>query len=345
MNVTKLGIAVIGSGRAGMIHARNFAAGIDGARLVAMVDPVPAARAAALAELGITRGYADYREALADPAVQAVVVVTPTVFHKEIVVAAAAAGKHVLCEKPMAMNADECAAIIAACEAAGVKLQIGFMRRFARDFLAAKEALDSGAIGQPVLVKSLTRGPSVPQPWMYDIAKSNGPLAEVNSHDIDALRWFAGDDFSEVYAVAGNYRCPDARASHPDFYDNVAMTIRFARGAQGMIDGAQGVGYAYDARLEVLGTKGVLLVGALEASSVVVCGSDSRLVSPAVRSWRDLFTDAYREEDRAFIRCILEDRAPSPSGRDGLEAVKAVNAGNQSIRTGLPVKLSQEVSK
>jgi predicted dehydrogenase len=345
MNVTKLGIAVIGSGRAGMIHARNFAAGIDGARLVAMVDPVPAARAAALAELGITRGYADYREALADPSVQAVVVVTPTVFHKEIVVAAAAAGKHVLCEKPMAMNADECAAMIAACGAAGVKLQIGFMRRFARDFLAAKEALDSGAIGQPVLVKSLTRGPSIPQPWMYDIAKSNGPLAEVNSHDIDALRWFAGDDFSEVYAVAGNYRCPEARASHPDFYDNVAMTIRFARGAQGMIDGAQGVGYAYDARLEVLGTKGVLLVGALEASSVVVCGSDSRLVSPAVKSWRDLFTDAYREEDRAFIRCILEDRSPSPSGRDGLEAVKAVNAGNQSIRTGLPVKLNQEVSK
>ncbi len=143
--------------------------------------------------------------------------------------------------------------------------------------------------------------------------------------------------------MAGNYRCPEARASHPDFYDNVAMTIRFARGAQGMIDGAQGVGYAYDARLEVLGTKGVLLVGALEASSVVVCGGDSRLVSPAVRSWRDLFTDAYREEDRAFVRCILEDRAPSPSGRDGLEAVKAVNAGNQSIRTGLPVKLGQEV--
>jgi len=345
MNVTKLGIAVIGSGRAGMIHARNFAAGVDGARLVAMVDPVPAAREAALAELGAGKGYADYREALADPAVDAVVVVTPTVFHRDIVVAAAAAGKHVLCEKPMAMNAEECEAMIAACAAAKVKLQLGFMRRYSKDFVAAKQALDSGAIGEPVLVKSLTRGPSVPQPWMYDIAKSNGPLAEVNSHDIDALRWFAGDDFAEVYAVAGNYRCPEARASHPDFYDNVAMTIRFTRGAQGMIDGAQGVGYAYDARLEVLGTKGVLRVGALEASSVVICGADSRLVSPAVKSWRDLFIDAYREEDRAFVRCIREGLEPSPSGRDGLEAVKAVNAGNQSIRTGLPVKLARGVSR
>jgi myo-inositol 2-dehydrogenase/D-chiro-inositol 1-dehydrogenase/scyllo-inositol 2-dehydrogenase (NAD+) len=339
MTTSSLGIAVIGSGRAGMIHARNFASRVEGARLAAVVDPVEAARAAALSELGIETGYADYRRALADPAVHAVVVVTPTAFHERIVIAAAQAGKHVLCEKPMAMNAAECEAMIAACDAAKVKLQLGFMRRFHRDFVAAKAALDSGAIGDVVLVKSLTRGPSVPQPWMYDIAKSNGPLAEVNSHDIDTLRWFAGDDFAEVYAIGGNYRSPEARAAHPDFYDNVAMTIRFARGAQGMIDGAQGVGYAYDARLEVLGTNGVLFVGALQSSSVTVVGPRSEIVQPAVKSWRDLFSDAYLEEDRAFVRAIVEDRAPSPSGRDGLEAVKAVNAGNRSIATGAPVKL------
>lgn len=337
----RLGIAVVGSGRAGMIHARSFAAGIDGARLVAMVDPVAATREAALRELGIDKGYADYRQALADPAVGAVVVVTPTAYHEEIVVAAAAAGRHVLCEKPMAMTAAECTAMVAACERAHVKLQLGFMRRYHRDFVAAKEALDSGAIGELVLVKSLTRGPSVPQPWMYDIARSNGPLAEVNSHDIDTLRWFAGDDFSEVYAVGGNYRSPEARAEHPDFYDNVAMTVRFGRGAQGVIDGAQGVGYGYDSRLEVLGTRGVLFAGTLQSSSVVVCGGDSRLVTPAVRSWRELFADAYREEDRAFVRCIQEDGTPSPSGRDGLEAVKAVVAGNRSIATGRPVRLSE----
>jgi myo-inositol 2-dehydrogenase/D-chiro-inositol 1-dehydrogenase/scyllo-inositol 2-dehydrogenase (NAD+) len=339
--VEKLGVAIIGAGRAGLIHARNFAAGIDGARLVAIADPVAPAREAAAKELGLERGYADYREALADRAVDAIVVVTPTALHREIVVAAAAAGKHVLCEKPMAMTEDECAAMIAACDRAGVRLQLGFMRRFARDFVEARAAVEAGAIGEVVLVKSHTRGPSVPQPWMYDIARSNGPLAEVNSHDIDTLRWFAGDDFAEVYAIGGNYRCPEARVTHPDFYDNVAMTIRFRRGAQGMIDGAQGVGYAYDARLEVVGTHGVLLVGTLQATSVVVCGGDSRLVSPAVRSWRDLFSDAYRDEDRAFVRCVREGRRPSPDGVDGLEAVRAVNAGNRSITTGLPVKLPE----
>jgi myo-inositol 2-dehydrogenase/D-chiro-inositol 1-dehydrogenase/scyllo-inositol 2-dehydrogenase (NAD+) len=341
MSKRNLGIAVIGSGRAGMIHARNFAAGIAGARLVAMVDPVADTRTAALAELGMDLGYADYREALDDPSVGAIVVVTPTVYHREIVVAAAAAGKHVLCEKPMAMDAAECSLMMAACEAAGVKLQIGFMRRYARDFVAAKTAVDSGRIGEPVLIKSLTRGPSVPQPWMYDIAKSNGPLAEVNSHDIDTLRWFAGDDFSEIYAIAGNYRCPEARADHPDFYDTVSMTVRFAKGTQGMIDGAVSVGYGYDARLEVLGTKGVLFVGSLEDSSLVVCSAaGSELSTPAVRSWRTLFIDAYREEDAAFVRCVLEDGEPSPSGRDGLKAVEAVVAGNRSISTGAPVKLS-----
>jgi predicted dehydrogenase len=341
MRKDSLGIAIIGSGRAGMIHARNFASGVEGARLVAMVDPIVEARKAALAELGLEKGYADYRDALSDPAIGALVVVTPTVFHREIVVAAAAAGKHVFCEKPMAMDAAECSAMTAACDRAGVKLQIGFMRRYARDFVAAKAALDSGRIGEPVLIKSLTRGPSVPQPWMYDIAKSNGPLAEANSHDIDTLRWFAGDDFAEIYAIAGNYRCPKARAEHPDFYDTVAMTIRFAKRAQGMIDGAVSVGYGYDARLEVLGTKGVLFVGSLEASSLVVCSaSGSELSSPAVRSWRTLFIDAYREEDAAFVRCVLEDGTPSPSGRDGLKAVEAVVAGNRSIATGLPVRLS-----
>src|SRR5512142_1038113 len=130
MSKSRLGIAVIGSGRAGMIHARNFSASVEGARLVALVDPAAAPRQAAMAELGLEKGYADHREALADPAVDAVVVVTPTAFHRDIVVAAAGAGKHVLCEKPMSVTADAARAIIAACDAAGVKLQLGFMRRY-----------------------------------------------------------------------------------------------------------------------------------------------------------------------------------------------------------------------
>ena len=116
----------------------------------------------------------------------------------------------------MAMNVAECDAMIAAAEHAGVVLQIGFMRRFNESFLAAKARIDAGDIGKVVQVKTLTHGPTYPRPWMFDLAKSNGPLAEVNSHDIDSVRWFSGSEFAEIYAIADNYRTNEARESHPD---------------------------------------------------------------------------------------------------------------------------------
>ncbi|TFG62656.1 MAG: oxidoreductase [Spirochaetales bacterium] len=342
MKGSRIGICVIGSGRAGMIHARNFASGISFAGIVAVADPVEEAAKKAAEELEIDTYYLDYRRALEDKRVDAVVVVTPTVFHREIVLAAAAAGKHVLWEKPMAMNAEECRDMIEACAKHKVKLQIGFMRRFDKSFRTAKERIDRGDIGRVVLVKSLTHGPSVPQPWMYDIRKSNGPLAEVNSHDIDTLRWFTGSEFAEVYAVAGNYRCPEALPDYPDFYDNVLMNARFKNGMQGSIDGAVSVKYGYDARTEVLGTDGIMFIGHTAENAVTVCSSRGSMDSQFVKSWRTLFSEAYRAEDEGFIRCILEDSEPCVTGVDGKMAVKVVNAGNASIIEKKPIILMEE---
>lgn len=326
-----IGICLIGCGRAGLIHARNFVNKVPGASLVALADPVPEALKAASEELGVTRCYADYREALARDDVHAVVVVSPTKYHCEIVVAAANAGKHVFCEKPLAMTEEECDQMIAAAEANHVKLQVGFMRRFDESFMAAKEMIDAGEIGDVVLVKSHTRGPSTPKPWMYDIRKSNGPLAEVNSHDIDTLRWFTGSEFESLYAVGGNYRCPEAAKEFPDFYDNVLMNVTFANGAQGCIDGAQGVGYGYDAETEILGTKGVIHVGRTQERFITSCSRDGVLKTPYMTSWRKLFVEAYLAEDRHFVDCILSGEAPRVTGLDGKMVVRIVNAGNLSI--------------
>jgi predicted dehydrogenase len=343
MKSGKIGVAVIGSGRAGMIHARNFARGIRGARLVAMVDPVEDAAKSAVKELELETYYLSYEDALKDENIDAVVVVTPTVYHRDIVVAAAEAGKHILCEKPMAMNVPECEEMNRAAEKAGVKLQIGFMRRFDRNFNQAKEIVDGGEIGDVVMVKSLTHGPSKPQPWMFDIGKSNGPLAEVNSHDIDTLRWFLGSEFKEVYAVAGNFRNPEVRDEFPDFYDNVIMNASFENGTQGLIDGAVYVQYGYDARVEVLGTEGVLFVGQLEDSSAVYCRSSNHMIKPVTKSWRNLFIDAYEHEDREFIEAVLDDKPTRVTGIDGMMAVKVVNAGNRSIIERRPVSLTEDL--
>ncbi len=339
MNKDKINVCVIGSGRAGMIHARNFAGGIRNSTLVALAEPRREVVEKSCKELEVGKFYLSYEEAMVDESIDAVIVVTPTVFHKEIVVAAARAGKHILCEKPMAMNIDECAAMTAAADEHGVKLQIGFMRRFDESFVAAKEQIDRGEIGDVVLVKSLTRGPSVPQKWQYDIRASNGPLAEVNSHDIDTLRWFTNSEFKEVYAIAGNYRCREAQADFPDFYDNVVMVASFENGMQGFIDGAVSVGYGYDARVEIVGTKGVIFVGRLHQQTTVTCAAEKGIARPFVKSWRDLFLDAYRSEDQEFIQSILEDRPPAVGGFDGKMAVAVVNAGNRSIVEKRPVRL------
>jgi predicted dehydrogenase len=334
-----IGVCVIGVGRAGMIHARNFAKGASNAKLVAVADPDEEAAQKACRELDLSTYYLDYQEALHDDQIDAVVVVSPTVYHKDIVVAAATAGKHILCEKPMAMTVAECDEMIKAVEKNQVKLQIGFMRRFDKSFMYAKERVVAGEIGDVVLVKSLTRGPSIPQRWQYDIKKSNGPLAEVNSHDIDTLRWFTESEFKEVYVIGGNYRCPEAEEEFPDFYDNVVMTASFENGMQGCIDGAVSVRYGYDARVEIVGTKGVIFVGRLRENEVIVCNKDAGIVTPFMETWRTLFSDAYQREDQEFIACIIEDKSPRVTGIDGKMAVKVVNAGNQSIRENRPVKL------
>lgn len=322
-----------------MIHAANFRRNVPYARLAAIVDPNREAAEKAAQALGVERYYTDYKQALADDGIQAVVVVTPTIYHREIVVAAARAGKHVLCEKPMAMNERECEEMIGACEAANVTLQVAFMRRFDESFTAAKRAIDDGAIGEVVLVKSLTRGPSEPMPWMYDLAKSNGPLAEVNSHDIDTIRWFAGDEVSEVYAIGGNYRSRHIAAEYPDFYDNVTLSARFANGRQASIDGALAVRYGYDSRVEILGTEGVIFLGQTHETTTIVAGPDRMLRRPFMNSWRSLFKEAYLAEDTDFIAAILEGRPPRVTGHDGKMAVRVVEAGNASIKTGAPVKL------
>lgn len=327
----RIRICLIGTGRAGMIHGRNFAGRIKNAELIALCDPSKESLETAQKEVACPCLYQDYHEALQNPAIDAVVIVTPTVYHKEIALAAAAAKKHIFCEKPLAMDESECLAMIQAAEENHVKLQVGFMRRFDASFQEAKKVVDAGVIGDVVMVKSLTHGPSEPKPWMFDIHKSNGPIGEVNSHDFDTLRWLTGSEVTSIYASGGNYRSPEVRNEFPDYYDTVAMNLRFEDGKLGLIDGAQYVQYGYDARTEILGTKGSILVGDQGKHNIVVATSNQQLIRPTMHSWMYLFREAYIAEDQAFVDCILKDTAPQCTGHDGLMAVRLVNAGLTSL--------------
>lgn len=336
----KLAVCVVGAGRAGMIHAANFRQEVPGAILAALADPNEETAKRAANQLGICRYYPDYKAALADDRIDAYIVVSPTQYHMQAVIDIAGCKKHILCEKPMGMTEEECDRMIAAAEENGVILQLGFMRRFDEAFVRAKQLIECGEIGDVVMVRSNTRGPSVPQPWMYDLKKSNGPLAEVNSHDIDTMRWFTGSEFQTVFAIGGNYRCPQVKEQFPDFYDNVVLAASFENGMQGIMDGAQGVGYGYDARVEILGTQGCINLGDVKGERIVAYSSEKKTGTyPLVKSWRNLFAEAYRNEDRAFAECILKGKKPAVTGRDGKMAVRVVNAGNRSIKEKRPIEL------
>ncbi|MFV2066938.1 MAG: Gfo/Idh/MocA family oxidoreductase [Pirellulales bacterium] len=337
----QLQFALIGAGRAGLVHARNLKTRALRAELAILCDANRDGLEAESRSLGIETVTSDYRDSIQRDEIDAVIIATPTFLHCEIACAAAGAGKHIFLEKPMALTVNECRRINAAVETANVKLQIGFMRRFDERFMRAKEMIDSGELGRVMMIKSTGRGPGGPGPWMYDLARSNGIIAEVNSHDIDSLSWFAGSPLRRVYSESHNFKCPDAKQQYPDFYDNFIANFRFQNDTLGVIDGTCPAHYGYDARVEVLCEKGVVFVGNTAEQGVTKVTLDGTVASRAFKSWRNLFQEAYVAELRHFVDCLMEDKRPPVTGQDGLRAVAAVVAANESMQTGQPVRIEE----
>ena len=240
----------------------------------------------------------------------------------------------------MALDEAECDAMIAAARDAGVVLQIGFMRRFQPEFAEAARRIAAGDVGEPMIVKSLTRGPGLPPRWAWDLERSNGMLAEVNSHDFDSVRWLAGSDIVRVYAETAHRKGRERGVDAEHFYDNAVVTLRFASDAIGTIDGTCPADYGYDARMEVVGTEGLLVIGDVRGQALLeVRDRDHGVVTPTHRTWPDRFEAGYRAQMRAFVDAVLDGGEPAAGGSDGLAAVRAVRAANRSWLEQRPVAL------
>jgi len=322
-----------------MVHAFNFRHRIAEAQLVVIVDADQTLARRRADESGVTHVFDSIEAALSGADFDAVCIATPTFTHASIVIAAAQAGKHILCEKPMALTLDEADAMIAAACQADVVLQIGFMRRFDPAFRAAKEQIEAGAIGDPIVVRTLTRGPGLPPRWACDPATSIGMLAEVNSHDFDTIRWLSGSEFARVYAETATFKALGLEAEFPGFYDTAVVTTRLVNGRLGIIDGCCPVGYGYDARAEVLGTTGVLFIGEVRERALVRCTREDGVVTKQFSAWAKRFEAGYLAEDEHFINCVLTGEPPLVSGEDGRQALAGVLAATRSIQTGAPVSL------
>lgn len=338
-------ICLIGAGRAAQVHANSLTNCIPHAKLVALVDPDVRAREATGDRFGINARFNSLETALDDAHFDAVVITTPTFTHKDLAVLAAEAGKHIFCEKPMALTLAECDAMIEAAERNGVFLQLGFMRRFDPEFVAAAERIQAGEIGRPMMIKSLTNGPGLPPPWARDLRTSNGMLAEVNSHDWDCVRWLMGSDFERVYTEVANFKGAAHGVDTPHFYDTALVSIRFENGGLGSISGICPCEYGYDARVEIIGERGILQIGQLARQAVVVCvNREQGLITPIYRSWPERFAWGYIREMEHFVRCIQSGVPPSVTGADGRWAVAGVLAATKSFLEERPVYLSEVLS-
>lgn len=337
---TQIRVCLVGAGRVAKVHANSLVNHIPDGELVAIVDVVDETLNATADQFGVERRFSVLEAALEDIDFDAVVITTPTFTHADIAITAAKAGKHILLEKPMALNLEECDNVISAVEGNGVLLQLAFMRRFDPEFVAAAERIEAGEIGQPMLIKSLTHGPGMPPAWARDLKTSNGNLAEVNSHDWDCVRWFMESNYERVYVEVANFKGEARGVDTENYYDNSLVNIRFENGGLGSISCVCPCDYGYDARVEIIGEKGIMQVGELKGQAVIVCTDrDQGLITPIYRTWPQRFEWAYIREMAHFIECIQTESQPKVGGEDGRWAVAGVLAGTKSFLEERPVYL------
>ena len=337
-------VCMIGGGRVGKNHSRAFS-NIPGGKIVAVVETVPQVREETAREFGIEHQFESLEAALAKIEFDAVVITTPTPTHLPLAALAAENRKHIFLEKPMALTIADCDSILAVVEKNSVFLQLGFMRRFDPEFVAAFQRIEAGEIGQPMMIKTNTHGPGLPPAWARDLKTSNGMLAEVNSHDWDTLRWFMGSNLERVYTEVANFKGAANQVDTPNFYDNVLVNVKFESGALGMLSGICPCGYGYDARVEIVGEKGIMQIGELKGQAVVVCTDrDHGLVTPIFRTWPERFKWAYINELSHFVACIQDETPPRAGGMDGRWAVAGVLAGTKSFLEQRPVYLKEIIN-
>ena len=334
--MSKLRIGVIGAGRIGKIHAESIAARVPGAELAAVADiDLQAAR-----ELGdrfqvsVVRNYGLI---LKEADIDAVAICSATDTHTQIIREAAAAGKHIFCEKPIDHSLDKIDGALAAVEEAGVKFQVGFNRRFDPNFRKVREMVSGGEIGKPHILRITSRDPG-PPPIEY-IRVSGGIFLDMTIHDFDMARFLIDSEVEEVY-VAGGVMVDPAIGQAGDI-DTAIVTLKFADGTIGAIDNSRKAVYGYDQRVEVFGSKGMAAISNNTPDTHVLSNAEGIHSSLPLHFFLERYMDSYVAEMEEFVACVLEDTEPPVTGIDGRVPVVMGLAAWKSYSEGRPVKLAE----
>ena len=335
MREKKLRIGIIGAGRIGRVHAESLAFRIPEAAPSAIADINGDAAQEVAERCGIPRVATDSKEILNDPAIDAVLICSPTETHANLIVGAARAGKHVFCEKPIDHSLSNIDRALQEVKRSGVKLQVGFNRRFDANFVRVRNAIMQGEIGTPHLMHIVSRDPG-PPPLSY-IKTSGGIFLDMTIHDFDMARFLVGDEVESIYATGGVRVDPEIGKAGD--LDTAVIVLQFKNGVIGTIDNSRKAAYGYDQLVEILGSKGAI--------ATENCYPNQAILSTGAAIQRDLplnffmerYTESFVSELRAFVQAVVLDQPVPVNGIDGRVAVVMALAARKSYDERRPVQL------
>ena len=333
----KVNVGVIGVGRIGSMHARNLKYQVPGVNVLGVADVFEESAQKVAKELNVPIAEKDYRALLENKNIEAVVICSSTDTHAQIISEAAQAGKHIFCEKPIALDVEKIDQAIAAVKKAGVKLQVGFNRRFDPSFKKAKDLVAKGKIGIPHLVRITSRDPE-PPPISY-IKISGGIFLDMMIHDFDMARYLLDQEVVELMAV-GSCLVDPAIGEAGDI-DTAIVTLKYENGAWGTIDNSRKAVYGYDQRIEIFGSEGCVMVGNPTPTEVTISSAEDTKTDKPLYFFIERYQEAYLAEMKEFIKCVHEGRDPSVGGFDGKISVQMGYAAKESLTKGSFVKISK----
>ena len=336
-NPSKIGVGVIGAGRIGKLHIEHLAQNIPEVELLAICSLNRPGAESLAEQYNVPMVTVDYNTLLSDSRIHAVLVTSPTNTHVEISQAAAKSGKHIFCEKPIAFDLAQIDETLAIVEKAGVKFQVGFNRRFDASFKRVREAVASGEIGEPHIMRITSRDPA-PPPIEY-VKVSGGIFLDMTIHDFDMARYLIRDEVVEVYAVGGVRVNP--QIGEAGDIDTTVITLQFQNGVIATIDNSREAVYGYDQRVEVFGSKGMVTAANPLTDTVTFSGSDGSRAASLPYFFLERYQPAFLSELQAFFACIRDDTLPSVTGADGRAPVVMGFAALKSLRENRPVLLSE----
>jgi scyllo-inositol 2-dehydrogenase (NAD+) len=302
--------------------------------LAAVSDPNALSLDRAVKDFGV-KGYASYKELIADPSVQAVVVATPTQTHYDVLTEVIKTGKPIFCEKPITYTLEEAEKIVEAVKNNKIFMQIGFMRRFDPGHSAAKKMLVEDICGKPIYIHDCQRDPNGPPPEY--VPQSGGIFVDMGIHDLDVARWLMGSEIVEIYAQGAVLKHQFLKELGD--VDDGQMLLKFESGAIGMIEVSRNANDVYDTRTEVIGLKKSVFVGQNQFTPYTIVGGQQITVDMA--NWcLGRFKDSYELEIQAFVDAINESKPTPVSAYDGMIGLKLALAATQSYKTASPVKLT-----